>query len=578
MQIDIGVKIDLLVLNETKALIQANSGGGKSWLLRRIIEETADLIPTIIFDVEGEFGTIREKYKNFILIGQEGDIKINLKYAEKLCRKLLETNYSAIIDLYELDPLHKRLFVKKFLDELISLPKDLWKPTQIIIDEAHLFCPEKGQAESSNAVINLLSRGRKRGYNTILATQRLSKLHKDAAAECNNKFIGRAGLDIDRKRAAEELGMLTKQEVLSLRELAAGEFYVFGPAVSKDVQKIKVNSVKTMHPKAGMRAIKPSEPSESIKAVLANFRDIPEEAEKEKETIESLQKEIKELKINAALQPELKRLKLEIQSLTSENKSMEEEAILLEDIIEDLLKIMHELHNSGINRYKEYSIRLQNRKKALEISSNDLPLVTPDLRQNRPIQKSDIPLDELIGHHKEIGGNRINNLVKPIGEPIEKIQKLGKAQKLILAFLALQPLRKFTQIQVGIMTGYAPRSGSFNTHLSGLSSAGLIMREQGMISLNKDYLLNIKNALNDEIDPSLFDKSKWLEKLGKGAKLIYQVLLDNPERSFSTAELAKSTGYQLSGSFNTYLSKLSTLGLIERFSGQIKLSSEIKDF
>jgi DNA helicase HerA-like ATPase len=46
-------------------------------------------------------------------------------------------------------------------------------------------------------VIALMSQGRKRGYCGILATQRLSKLHKDAAAECNNVLIGRTWLDVD---------------------------------------------------------------------------------------------------------------------------------------------------------------------------------------------------------------------------------------------------------------------------------------------------------------------------------------------------------------------------------------------
>jgi hypothetical protein len=45
-----------------------------------------------------------------------------------------------------------------------------------------------------------MSQGRKRGYAGIIATQRLSKFRKDAAAEANNVMIGRTWLDatIDR--------------------------------------------------------------------------------------------------------------------------------------------------------------------------------------------------------------------------------------------------------------------------------------------------------------------------------------------------------------------------------------------
>ncbi|KKL76705.1 hypothetical protein LCGC14_2042260, partial [marine sediment metagenome] len=34
------VKIDLVKLISTRLLIQANSGGGKSWLIRRLLEQS----------------------------------------------------------------------------------------------------------------------------------------------------------------------------------------------------------------------------------------------------------------------------------------------------------------------------------------------------------------------------------------------------------------------------------------------------------------------------------------------------------------------------------------------------------
>ena len=85
-----------------------------------------------------------------------------------------------------------------------------------------------------------MSRGRKRGYCGILATQRLSKLHKDAAAEANNKLIGRAALDIDMRRAADELGFSGKVEQNTLRTLEDGQFYCFGPAISPTVTLVKI--------------------------------------------------------------------------------------------------------------------------------------------------------------------------------------------------------------------------------------------------------------------------------------------------------------------------------------------------
>ncbi len=43
-------KLDVPRLLETRLLIQANSGGGKSWALRRILEQTAKQCQQIIID------------------------------------------------------------------------------------------------------------------------------------------------------------------------------------------------------------------------------------------------------------------------------------------------------------------------------------------------------------------------------------------------------------------------------------------------------------------------------------------------------------------------------------------------
>src|SRR2546421_6654175 len=274
------VHIDLPTLLDTRLLIQANSGGGKSWLIRRLLEQSHGKVQQIVIDLEGEFSTLREKF-DYILAGKNGDTPAEPRSAGLLGRRLLELNVSAIIDLYELSQYERKRFVKLFLEALINAPKQLWHPVLVVIDEAHVFAPEKGQSEAMGAVIDLATRGRKRGYCAVLATQRLSKLHKDAAAECNNKLIGRTNLDVDMKRASEELGFTTKDQAIALRNLAAGEFYAFGPAISPNVINVTIGSVETTHPKAGSRIYtgSPIPPTEKIRKILGEMKDLPQEAE-----------------------------------------------------------------------------------------------------------------------------------------------------------------------------------------------------------------------------------------------------------------------------------------------------------
>jgi len=282
-----GVTCDLPRLIATRLLVQASSGAGKSWLLRRLLEQSHGKVQQIVIDPEGEFASLREKYDYVLAARKGGDTLADPRTAKLLAERLLEVGVSAILDIYEL-PRHERVrFVRLFLEALVDAPKKLWHPVLVVLDEAHVYCPESGEAESADAVKGLCSLGRKRGFCAVLATQRLSKLAKDAAAELNNKLIGRTSLDVDMARAGEELGF-TKATRLQLRDLEDGEFFAFGPALSRVVTKVHVGGVTTKHPKAGgLAAIVPA-PSAKIKALLPKLSDLPAEAEAREQSVTEL--------------------------------------------------------------------------------------------------------------------------------------------------------------------------------------------------------------------------------------------------------------------------------------------------
>jgi Helicase HerA, central domain len=286
-----GVRCDLSRLIATRLLVQASSGAGKSWLLRRLLEQSHGKVQQIVIDPEGEFASLREKYDYVLAARRGGDTAADPRTAKLLAERLLEVGVSAILDIYEL-PSHDRVrFVKLFLEALIDAPKKLWHPVLVVLDEAHVYCPETGEAESDDAVKGLCSRGRKRGFCAVLATQRLSKLAKDAAAECNNKLIGRTTLDVDMARAGDELGF-TKANRLALRDLEDGEFFAFGPALSRVVTKVMVGGITTSHPKVGGLAAVAPPPSQRIKALLPKLSDLPAEAEAREKTVADLKTDL----------------------------------------------------------------------------------------------------------------------------------------------------------------------------------------------------------------------------------------------------------------------------------------------
>lgn len=275
----------------SRGLVCANSGGGKSYGLRRIVESLQNRVQQIIIDTDGEFASLREKFDFVVCAAAGGDALAHPKTAALLCRRLLETKVSAVIDIQDLKQNDRHLFVKIFIETLMELPKTLWSPLVLHLDEAHLYCPEKGFGESiaSDAVIDLAARGRKRGYCLVAATQRMAKFRKDAAAELLNKFIGRTGLDLDVKRAAFELGMTPKEAQAILPHLNF-VFYAYGPAISQKVKAMRFDTVETSHPQAGVARVKElPKPTKAITAVLPQLADLPKEAETEAKNLESLQ-------------------------------------------------------------------------------------------------------------------------------------------------------------------------------------------------------------------------------------------------------------------------------------------------
>lgn len=314
--------LNLERLIETRLLIQASSGAGKSWCLRRILEQTHGKVQQIVIDPEGEFASLREKFDYVLVARNGGDAIADPKLARILAVRLLELGVSAILDIYELPPRDRVAFVKQFVDALVNAPRKLRHQLLVVLDEAHVFCPQKGDAESAQAVIDLCSRGRKRGFCPILATQRLSKLNKDAAAEMVNKLIGRTGLDVDAARAIEELGMVRAEGRAALRTLEAGEFFAYGPALTMAVERIRIGPVQTTHPKSGSRIDpKPPPPSAAIRDLLPKLGDLPKEAAEEMGMVLRIQAENAELRreLHAAKRPGATKADLAVATQAAQN-------------------------------------------------------------------------------------------------------------------------------------------------------------------------------------------------------------------------------------------------------------------
>src|SRR3990167_5273296 len=98
-----GIDCDLDQLLHGRLLVQAMSGAGKSWLLRRILEQTFPHILHLVIDSEGDFKTLRERFPYVLIGGEDWDTPAVPAQARVLAQKLLQLGASAIIDVSTLD-------------------------------------------------------------------------------------------------------------------------------------------------------------------------------------------------------------------------------------------------------------------------------------------------------------------------------------------------------------------------------------------------------------------------------------------------------------------------------------------
>src|ERR1700735_2439444 len=263
--------IDLEELLATRALIQGNSGSGKSHLLRRLLEQSAASVQQVIIDPEGDFVTLAESFGHLMIDSEtftEGAL-------HRAALRVREHRVSVVLNLEGLDVEQQMRHAAAFLGGLFDAERNFWYPVLVVVDEAQLFAPsaagevsdEAGKL-SLGAMTNLMCRGRKRGLAGAIATQRLAKLAKNVAAEASNFLMGRTFLDIDMARAADLLGMDRRQAEM-FRDLQRGHFVALGPALSRRPLALRIGEVSTAARSSSPRLVPlPAAPADARDLIL----------------------------------------------------------------------------------------------------------------------------------------------------------------------------------------------------------------------------------------------------------------------------------------------------------------------
>jgi hypothetical protein len=255
---DFQIALDDWIESGDRDAILASSGMGKSYLAGVLMEELIESgTPVFIIDPEGENYTLAERYPLLIVGGEHSTVAINLDEAspeaiENVIKTVLTQGISVIFDLSNRTVKEQRLLFTLIVSRLFSLQdsQEHRRPVKLIVEEARIFAPQSKSGlpdldgETCLSVFeDIATRGRKRGLNLLVATQRPASISKDILSQCNRWWFGGMTSTQDCKAMKDYLAEagITEEQI---RELEPGNFYYY--AHGKTV-KLKSRTRKCQH-------------------------------------------------------------------------------------------------------------------------------------------------------------------------------------------------------------------------------------------------------------------------------------------------------------------------------------------
>lgn len=535
---DIPVAVDLHALRGTHLGVIANSGAGKSGLVRKILEVTHGEIQQIILDPDDEYYTLREGGDYIIAGGEDGDCPATPENAAQLVHLLLTTSISAVIQLNHLKGDEPQRFVAAFITALMEAPRDQWRPILLVLDEAHRFIPQDGSTEATEAVRDLFARGRKRGFTGVVATQRMASIEKMVTANINNWALGRVGQATDRKVVQDALGFTSASvEGKSLMAMEDRVFWMFGRGLgARTPVRMKVADVATTMVESGEAKIATAPAPQKLKKLLQELNKpapAPQVAEKADEGAPGA----------SAADLEAARLKgYREGERDGFNRGLDVGMLIGVDHLEKAIAALKDMVVDG------------EAKAVPSIEIHEIGSDTADQCLGKPSKMFAIEDDGEAreSYHTGVAGVTVH----PISGPQQRILDA-------LAWFEVAGIKSPHRLPLAFMADQSSKSSGYSNNLSRLSSLGLLVYPgSGLVmltDLGRAVAHRPKAALsNDVVQRAILDK------LPGPQQRIMEVLLAGYPDGIARARLAELSGQSpTSSGYSNNVSALRSLGVLD---------------
>ncbi len=561
---------DPAALIGSRAVINAASGGGKTYALRRILEETHGAMQHLVLDVEDELFTLRERF-DYVLIGGEGaDAPLAEETAGAMALSLLELGVSAILQLNDVGGLDaQRRIVGAFVAGLMRAPRAHWHPVLVTLDESHRYCPQSAPVPSSEPLINLATAGRKRGFGALFATQRLSALSKDILGQCPNRIMGRVDQALDQRAAAELLGFRPSSEEAKGLMRLRHEFWVVGPAFAPEPRLHRFAPSVTTHLQAGSRDVPTPPTPERVRAMLGRLAELATPPVDAAGTAAGGRGGASEGRRRASGEAAAA---TKGEADATALAAARAEGVAIGRKQGDLEGYARGIADGG-------RAALEELRPAVDKMFDGVMAGIALRKQNAPALNSS-PSDEGEKMSAEprpaavVGAAALAAAGRPGDVPIASGPRFGKPHRRILDALAwfeAAGIAAPTRDQLGWCAGYRADTGHFGNLLSDLVGAGLIERRSGLLALTAAGRVQAQ-APAGQVTPAVM-VSRIMAKIDAPARKLLDALAKAYPRPMARDALAEATGYRAdTGHFGNLIGELTVPGIAVRVGrGELRL-------
>lgn len=595
------VPIPLDIVTKRLAFV-GTTGSGKSYGAMKTAEEMMLAgIQVVVLDPVGIHWGLRlsadRKAAGFAVTvfgGLYGDVPIAPESGALIADVIIEKKISAVIDVSQFEhDSEKARFSAAFAARFYFRKKAKPSPVHLFLEEGQEFLPQNPQSVETTMqhhFVRMSKIGRNFGIGISIITQRPQEVSKKALNLSQALFAFQTNGAHERKAIEEWMKDkgLDLDIASDLPKLPVGEPHLWSPGWLKVSTQVKILPRRTFHPSEEESVT--YEPQQLTKLSPV---DIAKLSASIKETVErAKENDPAELKRKVAtLERELQQLKAApVKTAPVDTKAIYAQAEAA--VRKELMKPVQRYEKEMETFWRELGMILGQisiaTSKCGEIKrpafpvfgvSDALPKFIPDHAMTRENVQRLATRPELT--IPGMGRIPVSQMDAPSGTatrlPESKNATPGACERAILSFLGSNGGRTWTREQIAIMTGYSVTSSGFKNAISKLNTTEQITKIGDRIRLTMAVPSDIQTDQQFTVD-------NIVRRLGRCEAEVFRVLRSKPDVTFTKEHLAEQTTagdgghYSVSSSgFKNALSKLSTLGILQREGTGVRLSDNARE-